>query len=44
MIIAWRDREGRLNFVFCDDGTVVYEKESDGDEDENDVEDMSGYD
>ena len=26
MITAWRDREGRLNFVFCDDGWVVDEK------------------
>jgi len=29
--------------VFYDDGRVVDEKERDGDEDENDVEDMSGY-
>jgi len=29
--------------VFCDDGRVVNEKERDGDEDENDVEDASGY-
>jgi hypothetical protein len=29
--------------VFCDDGRVVDEKEGDGDEDENDVEDTSGY-
>jgi hypothetical protein len=29
--------------VFCNDGRVVNEKERDGDEDENDVEDMSGY-
>jgi hypothetical protein len=29
--------------VFRDDGRVVAEKERDGDEDENDVEDMSGY-
>jgi hypothetical protein len=41
--MAWRDREGWLNFVFCDDGRVVDEKERDGDEDENDVEDKSGY-
>jgi len=29
--------------VFCDDGRVVDEKERDGDGDEHDVEDMSGY-
>jgi hypothetical protein len=29
--------------VFCDDGRVVDKYERDGDEDENDVEDMSGY-
>jgi len=29
--------------VFCDDGRVVDEKERDGDEDVNDVEDMSEY-
>jgi len=29
--------------VFCDDGRVVHAKERDGDEDENNVEDMSGY-
>jgi hypothetical protein len=29
--------------VFCDDGRVVDEKERDRDEDENDVEDTSGY-
>jgi len=27
MIMAWRDREGGLNFVFCDDGRVVDKKE-----------------
>jgi len=27
MIMTWRDREGWLNFVFCDDGRVVDEKE-----------------
>jgi len=27
--MAWRDREGRLNFVFLGDGTVEDEKESD---------------
>jgi len=30
MIMPWRDREGRVNFVFCDDGRVVDEKERDG--------------
>jgi len=30
MIMAWRDREGWLNFVFCDDGCVVDVKERDG--------------
>jgi len=30
MIMAWRDREGWLNFVFCNDGRVVDEKERDG--------------
>jgi len=39
MIMAWRDREGCLNFVFCDDGT---EREM-GDENGNDMEDTSGY-
>jgi len=39
MIMAWRDTEGWLDFVFCDDSRVVDEKERDGDEDENDVED-----
>jgi len=39
MIMAWRDREGQLNFVFCNDGR---EKER-GDEDGNDMEDTSGY-
>jgi len=29
--------------VFCNDGRVVDEKERDRDEDENDVEDTSGY-
>jgi len=29
--------------VFCDDGRVEDEKERDGDADENDVEDTSGY-
>jgi len=28
-IMAWRDREGWLNFVICDDGRVVDEKERD---------------
>jgi len=41
--MAWRDREGWLNFVFCDDRSVEDEKEGDGDDDENDVEDTSGY-
>jgi len=43
MIMAWRDREGWLHFVFCDDGRVVDEKERDEDEDENDMENTSGY-
>jgi len=30
MIMTWRDREGWLNFVFCDDSRVVDEKERDG--------------
>jgi hypothetical protein len=30
--------------VFCDDGRDVDEKEKDGDDDKNDVEDTSGYD
>ena len=30
MIMVWRDREGWLNFDFCDDGRVVDEKERDG--------------
>jgi len=30
MIMAWRDGEGWLNFVFCDDASVVDEKERDG--------------
>jgi hypothetical protein len=29
--------------VFCDDGRVVDKTERDGDEDEQNVEDMSGY-
>jgi len=29
MIMPWRDREGWLNFVFCDDGWDVDEKERD---------------
>jgi hypothetical protein len=29
--------------VFCNDGRVVDKKGSDGDEDENNVEDTSGY-
>jgi len=29
--------------VFCNDGRVVHDKERDGDEDENNVEDTSGY-
>jgi len=29
MIMPWRDGEGWLNFVFCDDGWDVDEKESD---------------
>jgi hypothetical protein len=38
MIMAWRDREGSLNIVFCDDGR---EREM-GDEGGNDTEDTSG--
>jgi len=30
MSMAWRDREGWIDFVFCDDGRVVDEKETDG--------------
>jgi hypothetical protein len=30
MIMAWRDREGYHNFVFCEDGRVVDENERDG--------------
>jgi len=30
MMMAWRDREGWLNFVFCDEVRVVDEKERDG--------------
>jgi len=30
MIMTWRDREGWLNFVFCDDGRVVHVTEKDG--------------
>jgi hypothetical protein len=41
--MTWRDREGWLDFVFCDDGKVVDNKERDGEEDENDVEDTSGH-
>ena len=29
--------------MFCDDGRVVNKKQRDGDEDENDVEDTTGY-
>jgi hypothetical protein len=29
MLMAWRDREGLPNLVFCDDGRVVDEKERD---------------
>ena len=43
MIMAWRDQEGWLKFMFCDDGKVVDEKERHGDEVENDVEHTSGY-
>ena len=43
MIMAWRDREGSLNFVFCNDGRAVDEKERDRNEDENNTEDTSGY-
>jgi len=37
MIMTWRDREGLLTFVFCDDSRVVDEKERDGDADENNM-------
>jgi len=30
MIMTWWDREGWLDFVFCDDGRVMDEKERDG--------------
>ena len=30
MIMAWRDSEGWLNFVFCNDGSIVDKKETDG--------------
>jgi len=30
MIMTWRNREGWLNFVFCDDSWVVDEKDRDG--------------
>jgi hypothetical protein len=30
MIMTWTDREGQLNFVFWDDGTVTDKKECDG--------------
>jgi len=30
IIMTWRDREGSLNFVFCDDTKVVHKKERDG--------------
>jgi len=29
MIMAWREREGRLNFVFIGDGRVEHKKERD---------------
>jgi hypothetical protein len=29
MILAWRDRQGRLDFVNCDDDRVVDRKERD---------------
>jgi hypothetical protein len=29
--------------MFCDNGRVMNKKERDGDEDQNDVEDTSGY-
>jgi hypothetical protein len=43
MIMACRVREGLLHFVFCDKCKVVDEQERNGDEDENDVQDPSGY-
>ena len=30
MILTWRDREGWLNFIVCDDGRVVQDRERDG--------------
>ena len=30
MIMTWRDRDGWLNFVFCDDDRVEHDKERDG--------------
>ena len=41
MIMARRETQGWHNFVFCNDGRVVDKKERDGDEDENNVENMS---
>jgi len=37
------NREGWLNFAFCDDGKVVDKKERVEDEDENDVENTGRY-
>jgi hypothetical protein len=42
MIMSRNLRQGRLHFVFCNDGRVVGEKESVGDEDEKEVEKLSG--
>jgi len=43
VIMTWRDREGWLNFVFCNDSRVLDEKKRNGDEDENDMENTSGH-
>jgi len=43
LIMAWQEREGRLNFVFCDDGRLVDKKGTVGNEGKNDVKDISEY-
>jgi len=40
--MTWKDRERWLNYVFCNDGRVLDEKEKDAADDKNNVEDMSG--
>jgi hypothetical protein len=40
--MTWRDRDGRLNFVFCDDGRAVDDNKRDGEEEEKYEENMSG--